>query len=40
MKVGNRGDIMFYELNLEIMFFTLISLVLSTRIIVDTVWPR
>ena len=39
MKVDNCGDIMFYELNFEIMFLTLVNLVMSTRIIVDIIQP-
>ena len=37
MKVENCGDVMFCELNFEIMFFTLVSSALSTGIIVDTI---
>ena len=39
MKVENCGDIMFYELNFEIMFFILVSLAMSIGIIVDTIRP-
>ena len=37
MKVENCGDIMFCELNFEIIFLTLVSLVMSTGIIFDTI---
>ena len=37
MKVVTSGDIMFCELNFEIMFLTLVSLVMSMGIIVDSI---
>ena len=39
MKVKIYGDIMFCELNFKIMFFTLVSLVLSMGIVVVTIRP-
>ena len=36
MKVENCRDIMFCELNFKIMFFSLVSSVLSNGIIIDT----
>ena len=39
MKVEICGDIMFSKLNFEIMFFTLVSSIMSTRKIVDTIQP-
>ena len=39
MKLENCGDVMFCELNFEIMFFTLVSSALSMGIIVDTIQP-
>ena len=37
MKVGNCRNIMFSELNFEIMFLTLVSSSMLTGIIVDTI---
>ena len=39
MKVENCGDIMFCELNIEIMLLNLVNLTLSMRIIVDIIRP-
>ena len=37
MKVENCGDIMFCELNFEIMFLTMVSSTMLLEIIVDTI---
>ena len=39
MKAENYGDIMFYEFNFEIMFFTLVSSTMSAGIIVNVIRP-
>ena len=39
MKVEICGDIMFCKLHFEIIFFTLVSSIMSTRKIVDTIQP-